>query len=311
MIIGFYKEYGELGYLATYSDYGFIKDGIFYRTSEHYYQSKKFADKDVINKIILAPTPKIASQIGRDRKNKLRKNWDLIKNDVMYEATLYKFLANEEIRERLLLTQNNSIVEETVKENYWGCGPNKDGKNCYGKILELVRKKIRRINMEKYYVTREGYEKLLEEYYNIDKLYTETTKAMGKSDEMDSDLRENPEYMELRVKAMYAIPRKKKELFEQLNNSVIIEDTEEFKNWDKETVITKCRVSLVIDGEIEIYDILGANESNFDQNILSCEAPLVKALLGHKKGDMIIFNDIKIKIQNIEEIVENSKKRSL
>ena len=175
----------------------------------------------------------------------------------------------------------------------------------------MFRKKIIRINIEKYYVTREGYEKLLEEYYNIDKLYTETTKAMGKSDEMDSDLRENPEYMELRVKAMYAIPRKKKELFEQLNNSVIIEDTEEFKNWDKETVITKCRVSLVIDGEIEIYDILGANESNFDQNILSCEAPLVKALLGHKKGDMIIFNDIKIKIQNIEEIVENSKKRSL
>ncbi len=311
MTIGFYKEYGELGYLATYSDYGFIKDGIFYKTSEHYYQSKKFTDKNVINKIILASSPKIASQIGRDRKNKLRKNWDLIKNDVMYEAVLYKFLVNDDIKEKLLSTKNSHIVEETVKENYWGCGPRKDGKNCYGKILELVRTKIRRINMEKYYVTREGYKKLLEEYQSIDEVYTETTKAMGKSDEMDSDLRENPEYMELRVKAMYAIPRKKKELFEQLSNSVIIEDTEEFKNWDKETVIAKCRISLMIDGEIETYDVLGANESDFDKNILSCEAPLVKALLGHKKGEIVVFNGLEIQIKNIEEIIENSKKRIL
>ena len=78
MSICFYKEFGELGYLATYSNHGFYKDGIFYKTSEHYYQSKKFDDPDVVNRIINAKTPKEASIIGRDRNNKKRERILLI-----------------------------------------------------------------------------------------------------------------------------------------------------------------------------------------------------------------------------------------
>ena len=139
MSICFYKEFGELGYLATYSNHGFYKDGIFYKTSEHYYQSKKFDDPDVVNRIINAKTPKEASIIGRDRNNKKRENWKEIKKDVMFEAVLYKFLNNEEIKDKLLKTGNEEIIEETTKESYWGCGPNHDGENNYGKILCKVR----------------------------------------------------------------------------------------------------------------------------------------------------------------------------
>ncbi len=35
------------------------------------------------------------------------------------------------------------IVEATVKENYWGCGPNNDGQNNYGKIVMAVRLKLK------------------------------------------------------------------------------------------------------------------------------------------------------------------------
>ncbi|MBQ3474716.1 MAG: NADAR family protein [Bacilli bacterium] len=143
MSICFYKEFGELGYLATYSNHGFYKDGIFYKTSEHYYQSKKFDDPDVVNRIINAKTPKEASIIGRDRNNKKRENWKEIKKDVMFEAVLYKFLNNEEIKDKLLKTGNEEIIEETTKESYWGCGPNHDGENNYGKILCKVRDYIR------------------------------------------------------------------------------------------------------------------------------------------------------------------------
>lgn len=313
MAIKFYKEYGDLGYLATYSNHGFIEKGIYYQTSEHYYQSKKFINKSIVSKILLAPTPKIASEIGRDRNNKLRNNWRLIKNDVMYNAVFYKFFSNEELREKLLATGNEEIIEETVKENYWGCGPNKDGKNNYGKILELVRENMRRIIMKEYRVTREGYNKLMEEYQNIEDEYIATTKAMGKSDEMDSDLRENPEFMDLRAKAMYAIPQKKRALFEMLQRSVIIEDTEEYKNWDRETVIEKCGVVLDMDGETVNFSILGANQSDIYLDIISTEAPLTQALIGHKKGETIIFNDMRIIIKDIYEINEQkiSRKRGL
>ena len=143
MAIYFYKEFGPLGYLATYSNHGFYKDGVYFKTSEHYYQSQKFEDEEVRQLIINAETPKIASKIGRDRKYKLREDWEEIKQKVMFDAVLFKFKANPEILEKLLSTGDEEIVEETVKENYWGCGPLKDGQNNYGKIVVKVRTLLR------------------------------------------------------------------------------------------------------------------------------------------------------------------------
>ena len=144
MAIMFYKEFGELGYLATYSNHSFVVDGILYKTSEHYYQSKKFLDEETINKVINANTPKEASTIGRDRNNKKREDWKNIKQDIMFDAVYYKFKQNPDKKKKLLETGNEEIVEETVKENYWGCGPNHDGENNYGKILCKVREQLRK-----------------------------------------------------------------------------------------------------------------------------------------------------------------------
>ena len=129
--IRFYKEFGEYGYLATYSNHGFYKDGVFWKTSEHYYQAQKFE------------TPKSASIIGRSRNFKIRSDWDKIKQKVMFDAVYYKFKQNKDILQKLLDTGEAEIVEATVKENYWGCGLNNDGQNNYGKILVKVREKLR------------------------------------------------------------------------------------------------------------------------------------------------------------------------
>lgn len=144
MAIKFYKEFGQYGYLASYSNHGFYKDGIYYKTTEHYYQSMKMVDHEIKKKIIEAKTPKEASNIGRDRNNKKQENWKSIKNKVMFEGVLYKFEQNEDIKEKLLSTGNEEIIEETTKENYWGIGPNYDGENNYGKILCEVRDILRR-----------------------------------------------------------------------------------------------------------------------------------------------------------------------
>lgn len=141
--IRFYKEFGSLGYLATYSNHGFYKDGIYWKTSEHYYQAQKFFDIDVKQRIINAPTPKEASNIGRNRMYHLREDWERVKKQVMFEAVYYKFKQNEQILKKLLETGEAYIVEATVKENYWGCGPNNDGQNNYGKIVMAVRSKLR------------------------------------------------------------------------------------------------------------------------------------------------------------------------
>lgn len=148
MAIRFYKEFGELGYLASYSDYGFFKDGVFWKTVEHYYQAHKFENREVVEMIINAETPKIASKIGRNRSYAIKENWEEIKVDIMFDAVLAKFVFHPDLAKKLMDTGNEEIIEETVKENFWGCGPQKNGKNMYGKILCKVRDELKNIKMD-------------------------------------------------------------------------------------------------------------------------------------------------------------------
>ena len=142
MSIYFYKEFGELGYLANYAEYSFIVDGVLYKTAEHYYQSKKFFDVDIVNKIINAKDAYEAAAIGRDKNNPLRTDWEEVKIRIMYEAVYQKFKQNKDICDKLLSTRDEKLIEATTKEDFWGCGPNRTGQNNYGIILEKVREQL-------------------------------------------------------------------------------------------------------------------------------------------------------------------------
>ena len=111
------------------------------------------------------------------------------------------------------------------------------------------------------------------------------------------------------MKAMYSLPAKKRKLDHLIKTAIIIEDCEDYKKWDGVTVIKKCVVSLDFgDGE-ETFTILGYNESDIDNNILSCEAPLSLALYGHKAGETILFNDMKIIINSVSKVQKNNTKK--
>ncbi len=144
MAIEFYKEFGELGYLANYANYGFYKDGIYYKTVEHYYQSEKFSDDKIRMKIINCETPKEASNIGRDRNNKRKDNFKSIKQEVMLKGVLEKFRQNKEILYKLIETRNEEIIEKTIDEYYWGIGKDSSGQNNFGKILCQARTILKR-----------------------------------------------------------------------------------------------------------------------------------------------------------------------
>ena len=59
---------------------------------------------------------------------------------------------------------------------------------------------------------------------------------------------------------------------------------------------------MLIDGEEESYIILGNNEGDYEKNIISCNAPISKAVLGKKVGESIIFNDMKITILHVKKV---------
>lgn len=158
--------------------------------------------------------------------------------------------------------------------------------------------------MSKYYITKKGRDILYQKYIDIDRQINETNRLMGESVKMDNDLRENPDFMSLRVKAMHELPQQKAKLFEIYSNAIIIEEMEEYINFKGEKVILGSEVTIDFGGEVYTYKILGTNESNSTENSLSENAPLAEALLGKKLNDEIQFRNINIKILSIKRIEE-------
>ncbi len=143
MSVDFYREEGELGYLANYSNYGFTVDGVYYPTAEHFYQASKFDNPEIIQKILSCKTAREAASVGRDRNNKRIDHFKDIKLDKMYQAVYEKFQQNPDIRKKLIETGDEEIREMTDQESYWGVGPQLDGENHMGEILMRVREELK------------------------------------------------------------------------------------------------------------------------------------------------------------------------
>jgi N-glycosidase YbiA len=102
----------------------------------------KFPSIDDQEEIRRASTPKEAAEKGRDRKRKLRPNWDSVRDDYMSDAILAKFTQHEALRSLLISTGDAILVEHTEKDIYWGDGGDGRGQNKLGKILMEIRKKL-------------------------------------------------------------------------------------------------------------------------------------------------------------------------
>jgi ribA/ribD-fused uncharacterized protein len=142
--IYFYSTREEpYGCFSNFSRHGFELDGLYWPTSEHYFQTQKFAGTPHLEAVRRAPTPKVAAEIGRDRSRPLSADWEQVKDDVMRRAVRRKFEVHADLRDLLLDTGNEPIVENAPHDYYWGCGADGSGKNMLGTILMEVREGLR------------------------------------------------------------------------------------------------------------------------------------------------------------------------
>ncbi len=142
MTIYFYgSKDKQYGCFSNFSRYGFELDGLWWVTNEHYFQSQKFItiDPDWAKLIRIAKTPREAAKKGRNRSHPLRKDWEEVKDKIMFKGVLRKFETHTVIRQVLLDTGDLEIVENSPYDYYWGCGSDGTGKNKLGKILMEVR----------------------------------------------------------------------------------------------------------------------------------------------------------------------------
>lgn len=145
MTIYFYSTGYQYGCFSNFSRHGFELDGVYWTTSEHYFQAQKFIGTPDADRIREVKTPKDAAKMGRDRQRPLRPDWEQVKDDIMRKAVLRKFETHADIREILLSTGDQLIVENAPGDYYWGCGKDGSGKNMLGQILVEVREILRDI----------------------------------------------------------------------------------------------------------------------------------------------------------------------
>lgn len=143
MAIYFYKINDEYGCFSNFAHYGFELDGKWWMTSEHYFQAQKFRGTEYEENIRLLDNPMKAAEMGRNRDLPLREDWEQVKDDIMRKAVYAKFSQNNELKNTLIETGSEYIVEKTSSDYYWGCGTNGSGKNMLGIILMEIRDKLK------------------------------------------------------------------------------------------------------------------------------------------------------------------------
>lgn len=143
-MIGEFK--GRYYFLSNFYNSDVTYNGITYRNNEAAFQAQKTVDEN-LRILFSGYNPSEAKAAGR--RTTLRSDWEVVKEQIMYEICKAKFEQNPDLKKKLLDTGDELLEEgNTWHDNEWGvckCIECQDirGKNKLGKILMRVRTEIR------------------------------------------------------------------------------------------------------------------------------------------------------------------------
>ena len=149
---------------------------------------------------------------------------------------------------------------------------------------------------KKFYLTKEGLEKIKKEYKDLKTLKFSKTKGEIPKIWHSEDL--NPEYLAFQEDLSF-LETRIAELEHILKNSELIKlSSRENKN----IVNLGARVLVEVDGQNDEFEIIGTLEANPSIGRISNESPVGQALLGHKAGDEVIVSSPIKTIYKIKKI---------
>lgn len=130
---------GDLAFLSNMYPCHFIIDDIDYPSVEHYFQSMKTSNVEEKKSIIEVESPVEAKKLGK--KVSLRKDWETIKDIIMFDGVYAKFKQNENLANKLIHTNDSLLIEKNSwGDKYWGVDYSTGvGLNKLGKILKKVK----------------------------------------------------------------------------------------------------------------------------------------------------------------------------
>jgi hypothetical protein len=141
--INFYER--DFYPLSNFSAFSIQWKGLRFDTSEAVYHWEKFSQPDIKASILKATSAHIAFKLAQDFKAERKPDWDNIKLKIMLDILWAKHSQHEYVRYKLEQTGERNLVEGSWRDDYWGVGPNKDGRNQLGKLWMLIRSQHRTI----------------------------------------------------------------------------------------------------------------------------------------------------------------------
>ena len=140
------KEFkNQYFFLSNFYEYPIYYNKLVFCNAEAAFQAQKVInEKDQYKFINLNASQ--ARKLGKTVQ--LRKDWEEIKDNVMYEIVKRKFLTNKELQQKLLETKEEELVEGNWwHDTYWGVDSKTGiGQNKLGKILMKVREEVKNNN---------------------------------------------------------------------------------------------------------------------------------------------------------------------
>jgi ribA/ribD-fused uncharacterized protein len=137
MAILFYKIKDLGGFMSNFYPSKMFIYGRWWKWVEAPYQSAKTVNLEEKELIWNAETARIARDLGQ--KVSMVHDWDKIKREIMKECCMAKFLQNPDLRQQLIQTGKEELIEDTPHDSFWGNGADGTGQNVLGKVLMEVR----------------------------------------------------------------------------------------------------------------------------------------------------------------------------
>ena len=130
---------GKNYFLSNFFNAPVMYEDLLYQNNEAAFQSAKVKDLDR-RKQFCNLNPSTAKKKGRNVL--LRNDWEDVKDEVMYQCVKDKFTRNQDLKQKLIDTGNEELIEgNTWNDTYWGVCRGR-GNNMLGKILMRVRDEI-------------------------------------------------------------------------------------------------------------------------------------------------------------------------
>jgi transcription elongation factor GreA len=137
---------------------------------------------------------------------------------------------------------------------------------------------------KKFYLTKEGLERINKEYEALKELKLAKTKGESLKVMHSEDL--NPEYLAFQEDIDF-LELRIIELENIIKNSELIK----LPRKEKQSIVELgAQVTVEVDGQKDQFTLVGSLEANPSVGKISDESPVGKALLGHKVGDAVVVS---------------------